>query len=63
MKLVEDQSEWDKLVFAQDGSYLQSWDWGELQRNLGREVFRVSVADLSALLIKYKLPPETLHFR
>ncbi|TSC82344.1 MAG: FemAB family protein [Parcubacteria group bacterium Gr01-1014_20] len=56
MKLVEDQKEWDKLVFAQNGSYLQSWEWGELQRNLGREVFHVSVADLSALLIKYKLP-------
>ncbi len=56
MKLIEDQAEWNKLISDRGGSYLQSWEWGELQKNLGRKVIRFSEADFSTSLIKHKLP-------
>ncbi len=39
-----DQQSWDLLVQAYVppfGAFLQSWEWGEFQRSLGREVIRV----------------------
>ncbi len=44
------------LTPNQSDSYLQSEEWGELQKNLGREVLRVQKGDFSTLLIKYQLP-------
>ncbi len=37
-------------------SFLQSWQWGELQKRLGRRVFRMNVSGLLASAIEQKLP-------
>ncbi|MBU1102698.1 peptidoglycan bridge formation glycyltransferase FemA/FemB family protein [Patescibacteria group bacterium] len=34
---------WNKFVLDNNGSFLQSWDWGEFQKNFGRRVFRFFV--------------------
>ena len=39
------QSEWDKKVVELGGSILQSWVWGEFQKNLGFKVHRFSSSD------------------
>ena len=45
---------WNRLVEAhapQFGAFLQSWEWGEFQRSLGREVVRVYEEDRGATMI------------
>ncbi len=41
-RLSEDQVEWDEIVTSSDEySFLQSWGFGELQKELGNQVLRV----------------------
>lgn len=41
---VVEQREWDGFVAAQpESQFLQSWQWGEFQRAVGRRVFRFGV--------------------
>ncbi|MFH1192763.1 MAG: peptidoglycan bridge formation glycyltransferase FemA/FemB family protein [Candidatus Jorgensenbacteria bacterium] len=47
---------WNKHVMARGGSLLQSWEWGELQKSLGREVRRIATDDMLASVVRYKLP-------
>ncbi|MDD2753307.1 MAG: peptidoglycan bridge formation glycyltransferase FemA/FemB family protein [Candidatus Portnoybacteria bacterium] len=35
-----DKQTWNKFVLENGGSFLQSWEWGEFQENIGRRVFR-----------------------
>jgi len=37
-----DKQSWNKFVLANNGSFLQSWEWGEFQEKIGRKVFRLS---------------------
>jgi len=55
--------EWDDFVQknAQDGGFLQSWQWGEFQKSLGRMIYRLAVLDnkevvAAALAVRHKLP-------
>ncbi len=60
------KEQWDLFVKsnAADGGILQSWAWGEFQKELGRKIFRVAHVDdegalvAVALLVKYDLPFE-----
>lgn len=66
--LQPDKKEWNDFVVAAgaDGGFLQSWQWGEFQQEIGREIFRVSVGEdkagtgekisAVALVIKHSLP-------
>ena len=36
---------WDRFVIENNGSFLQSWEWGEFQQNVGRDVRRFVFAD------------------
>lgn len=58
-----EKKEWNDFVVATDidGAFLQSWEWGEFQQELGRDAFRVSVVtdgkiSAVALVIKHNLP-------
>jgi len=52
---VDDKNFWDKETFSHP-SFLQSWQWGELQKKIGRRVFRFNVSGLLASAIEQKLP-------
>ena len=41
MKSAPEQKAWDDAVCAARGSFFQSWQWGEFQKALGREVKRI----------------------
>ncbi len=63
MSLVEDKSIWNKeiishplVVSSVEPSFLQSWQWGELQNRIGRRVFRINVPGFFASAIEQKLP-------
>lgn len=56
MPMVNDKERWDKSVIARQGSFLQSWEWGELHENLGRKVLRFTVDELCGSIIVCRLP-------
>lgn len=49
---------WDASIVKHNGSFLQSWEWGEFQKGLGRKICRLSSRDnsINNLWIKYPLP-------
>ena len=49
------QREWDDLVTKANGSFLQSWAWGELQKAEGVKYWRLSEQDQVALVIKREM--------
>lgn len=61
----EDKDKWNNFVLGNRGSFLQSFEWGEVQEGLGRKVFRMWLVDeeidadmpiFSAQIIKHNLP-------
>jgi lipid II:glycine glycyltransferase (peptidoglycan interpeptide bridge formation enzyme) len=55
--------EWDDFAQknARDGGFLQSWQWGEFQKSLGRIIYRLAVLDNKeivavVLAVRHKLP-------
>jgi len=59
---AKDKNRWNKFVVQSDlGSFLQSWQWGELQKAEGHKIWRLIIIDknqivATALLIKHNLP-------
>lgn len=47
---------WDKFIVNNNGSFLQSYEWGEFQKAIGRKVRRIEQGDLRAQVIKHELP-------
>ncbi len=66
MKIIEfkedQKEEWNRFIAENcSESFLQSWEWGEFQKSIGREVYRIGFEEnneiiVIALLIKYNLP-------
>ncbi|MCK4919289.1 MAG: peptidoglycan bridge formation glycyltransferase FemA/FemB family protein [Candidatus Pacebacteria bacterium] len=66
MKIIEigenQKEDWNKFIaFNNSESFLQSWQWGEFQKVIGRKIFRIGVKDEDklvavALLVKHNLP-------
>lgn len=61
----EDKNRWNNFVLGNRGSFLQSFEWGEIQEGLGRKVLRMWFVDekidenmpiFSAQIIKHGLP-------
>lgn len=59
----QDKQDYNRFVAGQQaGSFLQSWEWGQWQEKLGREVYRFKMVDdagnfmAAAQLIKMPLP-------
>ena len=50
------KEDWDRFVLEQNGSFLQSWEWGEFQEKVGRKVFRFSESGWLAEFIEFVLP-------
>lgn len=55
---ITDKTYWNKLVSSQSHTrFLQSWQWGEFQQSLGREILRLSWQDTDFIqAIKMSLP-------
>jgi lipid II:glycine glycyltransferase (peptidoglycan interpeptide bridge formation enzyme) len=49
---ISDRKMWDEFVFnfCEDG-FIQSWEWGEAKREIGRDVFRVGVFQKKELVL------------
>jgi len=52
-----DKEKWNNFIKENNGSFLQSFQWGEFQKSLGRKIFRIEIEnDLKGLVIKHNLP-------
>lgn len=47
---------WNRFVLVNQGSFLQSWEWGEFQASVGKRVFRFCGDEWAAQFIENKLP-------
>ena len=47
---------WDHWINQHQGSFLQSWAWGNFQEEYGRRVYRLSSDSLRAQCISHRLP-------
>lgn len=55
MEMVDKQN-WNKFILENNGSFLQSFEWGEFQECVGRRVFRFQSDEWAVQFIEYKLP-------
>ncbi len=53
---MNEQLLWNQNIISKNASFLQSWEWGELQKHLGRDIFRLHIDGISSLIIRYPLP-------
>ena len=57
IQICTNQEAWNNGLLAQKSSeFLQSWEWGEFQRAMGREVWRLQIGDDQAQVITHQLP-------
>ena len=47
---------WNNFVIQHNGSFLQSWEWGEFQQTVGKKVFYLEVHEMRGLVIGHALP-------
>ena len=51
-----EKNQWNQSIIINNGSFLQSWQWGEFQKSLGRRIWRIETGGLKSLVIKQGLP-------
>jgi len=47
---------WNEFLIHNGGSFLQSFEWGEFQRGLGRKIWRIKNDNFQASVIRHTLP-------
>lgn len=51
------RQQWNEFIIDNKGNFLQSWQWGEFQQSLGRQIWRIEIEEqLKGLVVKYNLP-------
>jgi len=50
------KQDWNQFIIKNNNSFLQSWQWGEFQKSVGRKIWRVERAGVKALVIRQGLP-------
>jgi lipid II:glycine glycyltransferase (peptidoglycan interpeptide bridge formation enzyme) len=50
------KTQWNEFVIQNNGSFLQSFEWGQFQELLGYDIWRTEIVGLRGLIIKYPLP-------
>ena len=58
-----DENKWDKFIMENDGSFLQSFEWGKFQQKSGINVFRIRVVENNKTLIQAQLFKESFYFK
>ncbi|MBU3964605.1 peptidoglycan bridge formation glycyltransferase FemA/FemB family protein [Patescibacteria group bacterium] len=55
--------EWNKFLFENNGSFLQSFEWGKFQQSLGKQIWRIQVIDRQIVLAQALLIEEAFPLR
>lgn len=57
MELIADRAAWNRAVIALGSpSFFMSWEWGDLQEQMGRRPFRIVVRGVPMQFFEYHLP-------
>ncbi len=51
-----DKEQWNQFIIKNNGSFLQSFEWGEFQESLNRKIYRIEISNSKVLAIRYDLP-------
>lgn len=63
INLFEETKEvWDRFIIENDGSFLQSFEWGEVQESLSKKVWRFEVREKDQVLSQVQIIKETFSF-
>jgi peptidoglycan pentaglycine glycine transferase (the first glycine) len=59
IKQITNKSQWEDFVMANEGTFLQSWNWGEFNKDTGEKIWRIGFFDgdnlmATTLIIKVK---------
>lgn len=59
--VIENRRTWNNFMLREEASFLQSWEWGEIQKMQGRNIARIAVLDgkhiaLATQIIRHELP-------
>jgi len=61
--LISDKYQWNEFIqrhAINDGGFLQSWEWGEFQKEYGRNVMRAAVMDKNEIAYGWQMIEMTL---
>lgn len=62
--IKEDMAEeWDDFVIRNEGNFLQSFEWGNLQETILKKVFRLEVKSLGQVLLQAQVIKEKILFK
>jgi peptidoglycan pentaglycine glycine transferase (the first glycine) len=51
------KEDWNQFIIQNQGEFLQSWQWGEFQEAVSRQIWRIEIDNrLKGLVIKHDLP-------
>jgi|AntAceMinimDraft_18_1070375.scaffolds.fasta_scaffold00628_8 lipid II:glycine glycyltransferase (peptidoglycan interpeptide bridge formation enzyme) len=53
------KKEWNQFLFQNEGSFLQSFEWGEFQKSLAKKVWRIIVKENGKILAEAQIVRET----
>lgn len=56
------KEEWNKFIIENDGSFLQSFEWGEFQKSLQKKIWRFEIKGNSKVLAEVLIVKETFPF-
>ena len=59
---VENKTEWNALMLQTGASFLQSWEWGEVQKKNGRMVSRVLIKEMNTIICGMQIIAHTIPF-
>jgi len=54
---------WDEFLIENNGSFLQSFEWGNFQEKLGKKVWRMEVKDGQKVLLEAQVIKEKIFFK
>jgi len=53
--MKNNKEQWNQFIVENGGSFLQSWQWGELQESVNRKIWRIETQGLKGLVIKHNI--------
>jgi len=65
IKEIKEKSLWENFLKGKEKTFLQSWQWGNFQRNLGEKIFRLGVSEkekLKAVCLAIKIKAKRGNF-
>ncbi len=63
IRFSENSQKWNKFLFENQGSFLQSFEWGEFQKSLSKKVWRILVKRGEEIILAAQVIEEKMKFK